>query len=426
MNNCQLSRRNLLKLGVISATGLHLSSYLRAAERSPLNATADSVIFLNLAGGVSHLDTLDMKPEGPEETRGEFAPIQTSMPGLVVCQHLPQVAKVIDQFALLRGIHHSAGAHPQGQSWISTGNRPTPALLYPSYGSVVSKELSGQPDLPSYVAIPKSEWNAGYMGDAYAPFKTNTVPEPGKKFQVRGVSLAEGVTLDQVNRRERLLQKVDRTFRDAEVNSRLLEALDKFAGQAHNIITSKRAQQAFDVDREPESIRKRFSGDELNQGLLLACRLIEYGVRFVTVTNAGWDTHTENFSGHKRLLGPLDNALPAMIATLQDKGLLERTLVIVMGEFGRTPKINQNNGRDHFPRANWCLMAGGGVRPGQLIGGTNAAGDAPDDDTDITPDDLAATLYHSLGIDPRLEYHTSTGRPVMLVPEGRVIRELFG
>ena len=425
MKRNQMSRRNLLQVGVISATGLSLSGYLRAAEQSRREPTADSVIFLNLAGGVSHLDTLDMKPNAPAETRGEFQPIQTSVPGLTVCEHLPQTARAIDQFALLRGIHHSAGAHPQGQSWIATGNRPTPALLYPSCGSVVSRELDGQPDLPSYVAIPKSEWNAGFMGDAYAPFKTNTVPQPGKKFQVRGVSLAEGVTLDQVNRRERLLKKVDRTFRDANVNSRLLDALDKFAGEAHSIITSPRAQEAFDVDRESDSLRKRFTADELNQGCLLACRLVEYGVRFVTITNAGWDTHTDNFSGHKRLLGPLDNALPAMLSALNEKGLLERTLVIAMGEFGRTPKINENNGRDHYPRVNWCLMAGGGVRSGQLIGGSNQEGTAADDGTDITPDDLAATLYHTLGIDHRMEYHTNTGRPVMLVPEGRVIGELF-
>ena len=182
---------------------------------------------------------------------------------------------------------------------------------------------------------------------------------------------------------------------------------------------------AFDVARESVSIRNRFASDELNQGLLLACRLIEYGVRFITVTNPGWDTHLNNFSGHKRLLGPLDQALPATLETLQDKGLLERTLLVVMGEFGRTPKINENAGRDHYPRANWCLMAGGGVRAGTLVGATNKAGDAPDDATEIALDDVGATIYHTLGIDPKTEYHTRTGRPVMLVPGGQVISQLF-
>jgi len=297
--------------------------------------------------------------------------------------------------------------------------------MYPSLGSVVGRERAGKPDLPSYIAIPNTEWNAGYLGDASAPFKTNAVPRPGKPFQVRGISLAEGVTVDEVQRRQSLLEKIDRTFREVETDSQLLEALDQFGQQALSMMTSPRARAAFDVAQESEAIRKRFTDDEFNQGLLLGCRLIEFGVPFVTVTYAGWDTHTNNFSGHRRLLPPLDNGLDAMLGSLRDKGLLERTLVVVMGEFGRTPKINVNAGRDHFPRANWCLMAGGGVQAGRLIGGTDDAGAAPDDATQLKPDDIAATLFHAVGIDPRMEYHTNTGRPVMLVPEGRVMRELF-
>ena len=172
---------------------------------------------------------------------------------------------------------------------------------------------------------------------------------------------------------------------------------------------------------EAAAIRQRFADDELNQSLLLAVRLVEFGVRFVTVTNSGWDTHLDNFNRHRQLLGPLNHGLPALINTLADKGLLARTLVVVMGEFGRTPKINVNAGRDHYPRVNWCLLAGGGAGEGQLIGGTDRGGQAPDDATDIKPDDLAATIYHALGIDPQLEYLTRTGRPAMLVPQGRVI-----
>ncbi len=298
-------------------------------------------------------------------------------------------------------------------------------MIYPSLGAVATKELPGASDMPSYIAIPRTEWNAGFMGDAYAPFKTNAVPRPGEPFVVRGISLAEGLTVDRVNRREQLLKKVDRTFRDADTDSQLLEALDKFGAQAHSMITSPRAQKAFDVTQESEAIRERFSDDEFNQSLLLACRLIEFGVPFITVSHAGWDTHLDNFTGHKRLIPPLDNGLPAVIDTLAEKGLLERTLIVAMGEFGRTPKINVNTGRDHYPRVNWSVFAGGGVRPGQLIGGTDAGGEAPDDGTDITPDDIAATIYHALGIDPLTEYHTNTGRPVMLVPQGRIISDLF-
>jgi uncharacterized protein (DUF1501 family) len=276
------------------------------------------------------------------------------------------------------------------------------------------------------LAVPKTEWNAGYLGDSFAPFKTNAVPVPGKPFQVRGISLANGVTLEKVARRKQLLAKVDRRFRDADVDSQLLDALDKFGKQAHLMMTSPRAKKAFDVSLESENIQKLFSADELNQSLLLACRLFEFDIPFITITNQGWDTHLNNFVGHKRLMEPLDAGLPAVMETLKSKGMLERTLVIVMGEFGRTPKINPNSGRDHYPRVNWCLMAGGGVKPGQLIGGTDKGGEAPDDSTDITPDDIAATIYHSLGIDPLTEYHTNTGRPVMLVPNGRVMKQVIG
>jgi hypothetical protein len=421
-----VTRRDILQAGLLGGVGLSLANFLRLAEASePRKATADAVLFINLAGGPSHLDTLDMKPDGPSDTRGEFKPIQTKLPGLNACEYMPKFAAAADRFTLLRGISHSAGSHPLGQSYISTGNRPTPALIYPSFGSVATKELPGQADMPSYIAIPKTEWNAGFMGDAYAPFNTNAAPSPGKPFQVRGISLAEGVTIDKVNRREQLLKKIDRRFRDVETNSELLEALDKFGAQSFNIITSARSQQAFDVTLESEATQKRFTADEFNQSLLLACRLIGSGVPFVTVTYAGWDTHLDNFSGHRRLIPPLDNGLSATIDTLAEKGLLDRTLVIAMGEFGRTPKINENTGRDHYPRVNWSLFAGGGIEPGQLIGGTDKGGEAPDDSTDFSPDDIAATIYHALGIDPLTEYHTNTGRPVMLVPNGRVISELF-
>jgi len=421
-----MNRRNFLQVGALGGIGLSLSQYLKLAEANEgRKSTADSVLFVNLAGGVSHLDSLDMKPEAPVETQGSFKRIQSKFAGVPVCEHLPKLSQVLDQFTLIRGIAHSAGAHPQAQSWISTGNRPTPALIYPSAGSVVSKELPTFPDMPAYVAIPKTEWSAGYMGDAYAPFKTNAVPQPGKPFQVRGISLADGLTFDKVDQREKLLAKLDRTFRDADTDSQLLEALDKFGKQAYSMITSERALKAFDVNLEDKKLSSQFTSDEFNQGLLLGCRLIEFGVKFVTVTYQGWDTHLDNFNGHKRLMKPLDNGVPAMLNMLSAKGLLDRTLVIVMGEFGRTPKVNQNAGRDHYPRVNWSLMTGGGIKPGQLIGATDKNGESPTDDTKISPDDLAATLYHTLGIDPLTEYFTKTNRPAMLVPEGRVMTELL-
>ncbi|MDA1016241.1 MAG: DUF1501 domain-containing protein [Planctomycetota bacterium] len=427
-----LSRRDCLSVGVMGLTGLTLTDFLQAADSAELGnrtsgkSTADSVLFVNLAGGPSHLDTLDMKPEGPSETRGEFKPINTKISGLTACEYLPEFAKIADQFTLLRGISHTSGSHPLGQSYISTGNRPTPALQYPSYGSIVGKELGDDPTLPPYVAIPTTEWTAGYLGDANAPLTTNAVPRPGQPFEVRGITLGAGLTVAKVQRRQKLLAGLDRRFRDVETNSQLLEALDKFGEQAHGMITSARSRAAFDVSLEPESIQKLFGADELNQSLLLGCRLIESGVKFVTVTNQGWDTHLKNFDGHRRLIPPLDRGIAATLETLKSKGLLARTLVVIMGEFGRTPKINENVGRDHFPRVNWCLMAGGGVKPGQLIGGTDQGGTAPDESTNIKPDDIAASLYQAVGIDIHGEYFTTTGRPVMIVPQGTAIEGLFG
>ncbi|MEO1995256.1 MAG: DUF1501 domain-containing protein [Planctomycetaceae bacterium] len=423
----QVSRRTTLQIGFLGLAGASLPNgqHSTSAAEQPASQ-ADAVLFLNLAGGPSHLDTLDMKPGGPAETRGEFKPIQASLPGLVCCEHLPKIAHMSDQFSILRGISHSAGSHPLGQSYISTGNRPSPAVAYPSLGSIVAREMSGFRDLPPYIAIPQTEWNAGYMGHGFAPFKTNAVPKPGQPFSVRGISLSEGVTLEKVHRREALLQTMNTKFRDLAQDSQLVEALDTFGQQAHSMITSKRTQTAFDVAQEPRSLQKLFGANELEQSLLLATRLIEHGVRFVTVTNPGWDTHLDNFRGHRRLLPPFDAGLTAAITALQEKGLLARTLVVAMGEFGRTPKINENVGRDHYPAANWCVLAGGGVRSGQLIGSTDKAGVRPSADTEIAPDDIGASILHALGIDHHREYHTKSGRPVSLIPQGTPIAGLFG
>ncbi|MDP6443456.1 MAG: DUF1501 domain-containing protein [Pirellulaceae bacterium] len=416
-----VSRRDALRIGAVGLTGWTMAGLLEAAEKAPAagGAAADRVLFLNLAGGPSHLDTLDMKPDGPSETKGEFQPIASKLPGVVVCEHLPKLAATLDQYTLVRGISHTTGDHPQGQAYIASGNRPSPAIKHPALGSMVNMDKPGDPFLRALVAFQKTEWNAGYLGDAYAAFKTNATPKPGQPFSVRGITLPQGLTLEKVKRREALLKDVDRAFRDLDQPSSLLDALDAFQQQAYSIITSERTRQAFDVAAEPESIRDQFGGDELNQSLLLGVRLLEFGVPFVTVTNQGWDTHLDNFTGHKRLLAPLDAGLTAAVNVLREKGLLERTLVVVMGEFGRTPKINQNVGRDHFPRANWCLFAGGGSTPGALIGGTNAAGDAADDATDIHPDDVAATILNAVGIDHHKEYFTRTGRPAILVPDGK-------
>lgn len=421
-----LTRRDLLRVGFLGGVGLSLADYLCATEGNSLEAKADACIFLHLKGGPSHLDTLDMKPDAPSEERGPFGMIQTALPGLSICEYMPRLAKMIDQFALVRGISHSAGAHPLANQYLFTGNRPSAAVSYPAYGSVMTKERPSPPDLPSYVSVPITDETPGYMGIAYAPLATTATPEKGKPFEMRGLALEEGLSLNEVRQRDALAADLNAAFRAGDEQSDLLEAMDLFARKAREMILSPRAREAFDTGREPAKIADRFGDDDLAQSLLLAMRLVEHGVRFVTVVQNGWDTHLDNFERHKKQqLPPFDEAITALVTALQEKGLLQRTLVVASGEFGRTPKINKNTGRDHWPRAMWTLLTGGGVKTGTLIGGTDSKGHGPDDSTELAPDDLGASIYHALGVDPKKEYYTKSGRPVMLVAQGKPIEGLF-
>lgn len=415
-----------MQVGFLGGVGLSLADYLRLSAASSIEARADACIFLHLKGGPSHLDTLDMKPEAPIEEQGEFKRISTVIPGYQICEHLPRLANLIDRFTLIRGISHAAGDHGLASKYLYTGNRPSPAIVYPSMGSVSAKELKTPEEIPPFVAIPHSNMTGGFLGVGYGAFQTTSVPKQGKPFEVRGLAVAEGLTLDRVQSRNALLKDLDQTFRNSEVKSEVLEGLDQFAQKAGAMIMSERARQAFDLSRESPAIQDLFESDEVSQSLLLAGRLVEHGVRFVTVGHDGWDTHLDNFKNHKdKLLPPFDAGITALVQMLEQKGLLDRVLIVATGEFGRTPTINKQAGRDHWPRAMWTLVAGGGTKRGFFLGGTDKKGHNPDDDTQLRPDDLTATIYHALGIDIHLEYLTPTGRPVMLVPEGKVMESIF-
>jgi hypothetical protein len=372
------------------------------------------------------MDTFDLKPHSSSEFRGEFSPIQTKVPGIDICEHLPRLASAMDQFVILRGVSHTLAAHELGSEYVNTGNRPLPSLEFPGYSSVVTHERPGPQDLPSNVAIPNSRQRPGYLGVQYAPLQTNSVPTAGSPYSVRGISLANGLSIADVERRQNLLQQLDRTFAGYEKNSQLLEGLDRFSQQAFSVITSPRAREAFDVNREPLSFRQKFGTSPFGQSCLLATRLVASGVRFVTVSTGGWDTHNDNWARLKeKLLPPLDEGLSALFTGLAEKGLLDSTIVYVTGEFGRTPKINtERGGRDHYPRCMFMLMGGGGIRGGRVIGQSNETATEPKD-TAISPDDVAASFYHALGIDHTQEYHTPSGRPVMIVRDGHVLPELF-
>jgi hypothetical protein len=421
-----LSRRDFLQIGALGSAGLTLASYLQLASAGEVQAAKGrSAIFVYLGGGPPHMDTFDMKPDAPAEFRGEFNPIGTNVTGLQICEHLPKLAQCADKYTVLRGISHTLAGHELGTSYVNTGSRPVPSLIYPGYGAVVSRELKGAGDLPHFVAIPNTPQRPGYLGVQYAPLQTNSAPTAGQPYSVRGISLGNGQTPEKFTARNQLLGKLDTGLDEFQASSKLVEGLDRFGQQAYDLISSPRARQAFDVSLEEPKIAEPFGASKFGQSCLLATRLIEAGVKFTTISFGGWDTHSGNFKKCKESLLPdLDAGLAALFQTLALKGLLESTTVFVIGEFGRTPKINDKAGRDHWPRAMFALLAGGGIRGGQVIGASDDKGQGPADEP-ITPDQVAASFYHSLGIDFRKEYHTSTGRPVTIVREGAVIPALF-
>jgi hypothetical protein len=348
--------------------------------------------------------------------------------GVEVCEHLPKLAQCADKYAILRGVSHTLAAHDLGTKYLNSGNRPLPSLEFPGYGAVVMKELSGDPDLPHFVAVPNTPQAGGYLGPAYGPLRTGAMPKIGQRFSIRGLDLEKGITVEDIRRQQNLLARFDTAFSDTDQQDQLVSGLDEFNERAYAMLTSDKSRQAFDLSRESSSINSMFGDDNFSASCLLATRLVEAGVRFVTVSLGGWDTHADNFTQLKtKLLPPLDAGLAGLFNGLSAKGLLDSTSVFVTGEFGRTPKINQRSaegGRDHYPRAMFCLLGGGGMKGGQVIGESDETAGGPKSEA-ITPDDVAASFYQSLGIDTTKEYHTPSGRPVMIVRHGRPLAPLW-
>ena len=424
-----IARRDFLRVGALAGIGLGLPQYLALAQAGGVHegAKAKAAIFIRLNGGPSHMDSFDLKPEAPDAYRGEFKEIATNVPGIRICEHLPKLAKCADKYVILRGVSHNLAAHELGQLYLGTGNRPGPALRYPCLGSVVARELGAAADTPPFVAVPSEGADpSGYLGVAYGPLETGAMPQAGRPMEIRGLTLHDGITLADVERRQGMLEHFDRAFGDFTRKDKLLEGMDQFSQKAYAMMRSPKTRDAFDLGKESPAITALFGNSPFSQSCLLATRLIEAGVRFVTITLGGWDTHTNNFKSLRDTSLPtLDDGLSGLLQALEARRLLESTTVFVTGEFGRTPKVNDRGGRDHWPRAMCCLLAGGGFRGGQVIGASDARGEGPKD-TPISPDDVAATFYRSLGIDAHKEYKTPTGRPVMIVRNGTAIRELVG
>jgi hypothetical protein len=437
-------RRDFLKIGAAGLLGLSLPQLLRLealADSHPsqpkagtgAKRRANNVILVWLGGGPSHLDMWDLKPDAPEGIRGEFKPIDTKVKGIQISEHLPKMAQVTDQTTIVRSLYHTIPSHGTASVWMNTGNKPTPALQYPVLGSLTTKLMSAEQGVPPFVTFGEGRGNpngpAGYLGTAYNPFVVDGASggkgKGGGTLGVRGITLPTGFTLDELENRNKLLAGFDTRFRNLDKAGDLVEGLDAFHKQALEILRSDKTRKAFDLGQESKELRDRYGANGFGQGALASRRLVEAGVRFVTISLGGWDTHGKNFEAlSKRLLPQLDQTLSALIEDLRDRGALEHTIVYCAGEFGRTPKINKNAGRDHWARSMAVVLAGGGFKRGYVHGTTDAHGMAAAQDP-CTPDDVAATIFHCLGIDPHRELMTPTGRPVQLFREGRVVEKLL-
>jgi hypothetical protein len=428
-----VSRRSFLKVGALTIGGLSLPRLLRQrATASPSSSTSHkSVILIWLAGGPSHIDMYDLKPNAPAEFRGEFKPIATNVTGIQVSEHLPRQARVMDKLAVVRSAYHTNAGHGMGSQWMLTGYQPTIEVndnIYPSTGSVVAKMRgANEPGLPAYVNLPRvlSLGKAAYLGASYNPFAPDSDPNSAG-FQVRNLKLPGVVGAKRLGRRRELLKDLDRIRRDIDARGDI-EGLDTFYREGLEMVTDTKAQRAFDVQREPAALRERYGRNDLGQCCLLARRLVEAGVTYVTVqAGGGWDTHGDNFKQLKNnLLPKYDQALAALVSDLCDRGLDKDVLVMAMGEFGRTPRINGGAGRDHWPGAMSILYAGGGLKMGQVIGTTNSTAEHPTSKP-ATPGCVLATMYHALGIDYKHAFYDQAQRPLPILNEGEPIAELIG
>jgi hypothetical protein len=334
--------------------------------------------------------------------------------------------------SVVRSLAHTIPSHGPGTVFMTTGNKPTAALQYPAMGSLCAKLMSVEKGVPPYVSFQDlrngSAGLAGYLGSAYNPFGVEGAAGNGRaagNMKVRGITLPPDVSLEALEKRDKLLAGFDKGFQKLDTEGNIVDGLDAFHQQALDILRSDKTKKAFDLAKEKDTVRESYGNNGFGQGVLAARRLVEAGVRFVTISTGGWDTHGQNFNNLKtKLLPNLDATLAALIADLDARGMLDSTIVMCAGEFGRTPKINKNAGRDHWARSMACVLAGGGLKRGYAHGTTDASGMAPATEA-VTPDDVSATIFHQLGIDPKLELQTPTGRPVQLFREGRVIEKLL-
>jgi uncharacterized protein (DUF1501 family) len=436
-NSCDaLPRRDVLRLGVAGLLGSQfaLPELLRAEIAGGRPASARSLIFVFLQGGLSTIDTFDLKPDAPAEFRGEFKSIASNVAGIQVGEHLPRTALQMDKFSLIRSFNHRNSDHGPADHYMLTGYFPTagfnptlsPNNQRPAHGAIIARKLGARGSVPAYVCLPRMPNCGGsaYLGPAAAPFTIEADPS-SPNFSVPDILPPLAIDAGRLDARQKLLAHVDRYQRTAETKANATaQTVEVFRGKAFELMTSPEAKRAFDIAAEPAALRDRYGRNTLGQSCLMARRMVEAGVRCVTIEHANWDTHDGNFAALKnQLLPQLDGALSTLFADLADRGLLDSTLVVVSGEFGRTPRINNNAGRDHWGPCFTVALGGGGIRGGRAVGRSDARAEKPADNP-YGPEDLAATIHHLLGINPDDEFHTPDGRPMKIVNGGRLIREL--
>ncbi len=424
-------RRDFLYTGLIGGLGLSLGSFLKmrdaqARDGVPLKeGVAKSVIHIFMPGGMAHQETFDPHPNAPIEYRGPLGVVPTKISGEVFSANLPKTAQVADKITVIRSMTHGEADHDRGTHNMFTGYRPSPALQFPSFGSIVSHEFGSRKNLPPYVAIPGQANNfagTGYLSSAYGPFALGADPASGN-FQVRDLTLPGGVNAERWAKRQSLLTTVDNHFKEVE-KSDALSAMDSFYDRAYAMISSKEAREAFDLTKETDELKAAYGKNAAGMRMLLARRLVESGVRFVSLTYGGWDHHDNIKTNIENQLPPFDQAFAALINDLDSRGLLASTLVMVSSEFGRTPKINATNGRDHWPKVFSVVLAGGGIKRGLIYGASDATGAEPERDA-VSIQDLASTVYDRLGINSDKKLMAPGNRPIDIVNGGKVIKELL-
>lgn len=427
------NRRGFLQVGFLGALGISLDQYLRLSSAKadgyyqPVSkeGKAKSVIQIFMPGGMAHQESFDPKPNAPIEYRGEMKSIPTKIPGVFFNETLKQTANIADKLTVIRSMTHGEAAHERGTHNMFTGYRPSPALEYPSFGSVVSHEYGVRNNLPPYVCIPTLPTNyasTGYLSTAYGPFSLGSDPANGG-FSVQDLNLPSGVDDKRFATRKSALEAVNAHFASKEKSDNLA-AMDTFYQRAYGLLSSAKAKEAFNINAEPAKLRDEYGRNTAGQRMLLARRLVESGVRFVTMTYGGWDFHNNINGGTRSQMPAFDQGFARLIRDLDERGLLDSTLVMVTSEFGRTPKINGTAGRDHWPKVFSILMAGGGMKKGLVYGSSDATAAEPQDDP-LDMDDWSCSIYQLLGIDPRKQLIAPGDRPIRVVDSGKARAELL-